>query len=166
MCRPASFVITNKNKNAHWSKTTNSHTAIRKEHGLPENKPERIYSVAVEVVPPGGDLNRPIESWLFIVDQDMLPDWWDAEHAEKTARRELKEWDKSWLVRGVMPELHHGQHPVKLFKEKNRSNLDRPADDDRPSRRQQAITTAQKLLQLIIGQMLDCLKQRDRKNGP
>lgn len=100
MCRPASLIVEEKNKRAVWSKYTNSHTEIRKELELPENTHQRIYNVAVEISPDDGDLNTPINDWVFRVDQDILPDWWDAEEAEKVVRRALVDWAASWLVTG------------------------------------------------------------------
>ena len=91
MCKPASFKIV-KGPKALWSKRTDSHNEIEKEHGIPINTAETIYNVSVEIVPPNGYFATPLKDWVFAVDQDMLPKWWNAEEAEKETRLELVKW--------------------------------------------------------------------------
>jgi hypothetical protein len=42
--------------------------------------------VKAELVPPAGDVFADIETWAFIVDQDHIPDWFVAEHEEKSCK--------------------------------------------------------------------------------
>ena len=81
-----------------WSKTNDRHSGIRAEFGMPENG-ARITSVQVEVTPANGDFNIPLPQWDFRVDQDQLPDWWDAKTAEAACRLALEDWAKARLIR-------------------------------------------------------------------
>ena len=102
MCRPASMICTLGHKMT-WSKTKDSHSEIRREFGMPENSPGRVTSVQVEIVPRDEDYSLPLPQWTFVVDQDTLPDWWDAVEAERQCRLELENWARVRLVR-------HGEH--------------------------------------------------------
>jgi hypothetical protein len=95
MCRPASFVVGNLGKTAFWSKLTDSHEDIIKEHGLVEQVAGKITFVRVEIAPDDGILTTPIGRWEFKTDQDMLPDWYDSASAEKLCRAELPVWFES-----------------------------------------------------------------------
>ena len=98
MCRPASMIVTSGHKMT-WSKTNDSHSDIRREFGMPENPVGRVTSVQVEIVPLNEDYALPLKNWKFVVDQDTLPDWWDAVEAEKQCRISLEDWAKVRLVR-------------------------------------------------------------------
>ena len=95
MCAPASFIITK--DRAFWSKNTDHHSGIRLEHGLCDSS-LIVKSVAVEVLPPGGNLSRPLNEWEFKTDQDILPDWYDPEQAERSAREALPAWYAARVV--------------------------------------------------------------------
>jgi len=80
-----------------WSITSESHTKIREDHKLPDND-TRIVNVQIEIVPPDNDYTKPLEQWLFVVDQDRLPLWWDSKTAEAAVRAELPNWAKARLL--------------------------------------------------------------------
>jgi len=109
MCEPASFIIT-KSK-VIWSKVTDSHEQIRAEHQLPgETNPVAIRSVAVEIAPPNRDFNQPVEDWIWRVDQDLLPQWWDAAEARQRVRGILPEWMAVRVVRsGESRDVRQGE---------------------------------------------------------
>ena len=114
MCRPASMIATLGHKMT-WSPTKDSHSDIRAEFGMPENGIGRINSVQIEITPPNGDYSLPPTQWTFCVDQDTLPDWWDAEEAEKQCRIALEAWAKVRLVRsGEVRTLNDGEHVTAL----------------------------------------------------
>ena len=96
MCRPASFVITRQGRGmlANWSKeTSESHTDIIEKLGLREQNVRGEYLfVRIEITPPNDDFMAPLDQWQFKVDQDVLPEWWDADAAERCVRKELPEW--------------------------------------------------------------------------
>ena len=108
MCKPASFIIVN-GQPPKWSVNTENHTGIRKEHGVPENTDTLTASVQVEITPPDGDLQNPIKDWIFKVNQDRLPKWWDASEAEVAVRVELKKWAAKKLIKKDIDVISEGQ---------------------------------------------------------
>jgi hypothetical protein len=96
MCSPASFVLTE--TNVYFSKTSNSHEEIIREHKLPDGLTSVAASfrepliLRVEIVPPADDYTTDPATWLYEVDQDQLPAW--ADGAEARARAVLPEWLK------------------------------------------------------------------------
>ena len=101
MCNPASFVMT-KNK-VFWSKKTDSHEGIIKEFDLCEGNASQVNIVRIEISPSDGDIFSDPDTWKFNVDQDMLPDWFSLEEAEKEARIALKDWisTRVWINKVV-----------------------------------------------------------------
>ena len=97
MCRPASMIVTK--DRVYWSKQTDSHSEIRDEFSLPhETCAQRIKTVAVEIAPDDGNLARPIDEWVYRVDQGEVPKWYDAERDEGRVRAALKDWVAARLV--------------------------------------------------------------------
>ena len=74
MCNPISCVLT---KESVYFGDTDSHEEIIQQHGLHEGMPTAPNFVRVEVRPPGGDTNVPVEQWVYHLDQDILPVWYD-----------------------------------------------------------------------------------------
>ena len=98
MCNPASIVIT-KDYKCWWSpETSESHSDIIEKFELYEDGSKGPNVVKVEITPPDNDFAAPLDQWLFKVDPDILPDWWDAEKGEAAARKELP----NWLVKKVV----------------------------------------------------------------
>jgi len=98
MCKPASFIVVN-GEPPKWSKHSDSHEVIRSEHKLPHNTDTLTANVQVEITPPNGNyFETPLKQWVFKVDQDRLPKWWDAKVAEVAVRKELKAWAKQKLI--------------------------------------------------------------------
>jgi len=94
MCNLASFVLTR--GKVFWSQTTNSHSVIIAEHGLHEdNAGHKPNLVRVEIRPPyNNDYSASLDTWRYQVDQDKLPEWYDAVEGERVARLALTEWRK------------------------------------------------------------------------
>ena len=97
MCKYASFVLT---KDAiFWSKTTESHAEIIREFDLCESDSTntRINIVKVEISPAVSWGN--LAEWVYKVDQDVFPPWYDERDCEKRTRKELrKKVDKNLLA--------------------------------------------------------------------
>ena len=74
MCNPISAVLT---KESVYFGDTDSHEAIIEQHGLHEGLPTAPNFVRVEVRPPNGDTTAPVEQWVYHLDQDVLPVWYD-----------------------------------------------------------------------------------------
>jgi hypothetical protein len=100
MCNPCSMIV--RKNDVLWSRLHDSHTEIRAEFSVPEETDASgrfIKAVAVEITPPDDDWNAPLDQWCFKVDQDLLPDWWDAADAERHVREVLPDWVAACLVR-------------------------------------------------------------------
>jgi hypothetical protein len=89
MCRPASFIVTR--DAVLWSKTSDSHDRILQENKLSDLSTKPDF-VRVEVYPKSGDFREPIDTWVFHLDQDLLPVWFDQVDVELRARRALVDW--------------------------------------------------------------------------
>ena len=97
MCQPASFVVT---KTAvFYGSKSESHEDIIEEHGL-ENLDREINLglVHVEITPPGGNFAAPLEQWQYQVDQDLLPEWYNAADVEDRVRAKLPKWASEKIV--------------------------------------------------------------------
>jgi hypothetical protein len=101
MCHPASFVLTR--DSVFWSKTSNSHNAIIREHGLCEDVVYRPTLLRVEISPDNGDYTRPMSEWTYHIDQDFLPMWVDKINDEMRVRAAMLEWRKYHCLCVVKP---------------------------------------------------------------
>ena len=108
MCNPASFVIARNGKKAFWSRLTDSHEEIITEHKLVEMVADKICIARVEIVPPCGDMTKPLKQWIFRTDQNILPNWYDPKLAEKVCRGELKDWFASKVFLAGEHEIKEG----------------------------------------------------------
>ena len=95
MCKPASFVVT-KNR-IFWSKLSNSHEDIIEENNLNDSTRSPDF-VRIEISPKDKDLTIPMKNWIFKLDQDFKPEWFDPKEAEIAARLELKSWRKCFII--------------------------------------------------------------------
>ncbi len=97
MCEMASFVVTK--KKVYWSDKTDSHEIIIKENGLKElDARGNVTLVRVELIPDNLDYRLPIKSWVYKIEQDILPDWYDAKEVERRSRVALKDWYKAGVI--------------------------------------------------------------------
>lgn len=99
MCKPASFVLTK--ENVYWSLKSDSHENILAEHYLREKIGENINILRVEISPSDGDIFSPTDRWEFSYDQDIMPEWADADRDERRARAALKDWASARVFDGV-----------------------------------------------------------------
>ena len=112
MCKPASFVLTK--TRAYWSEDGDSHEDIISEHSLHADGPRGPNIVHVEVVPQEENYAAPLDQWQYNVDQDVLPDWYDADAAESMARAALQKWAKQHIIRDHLDEVRDGQTRILL----------------------------------------------------
>ena len=97
MCNPASFVVTK--DQVFWSKKSDSHEDIISEFELKEmNVRHEPTFVRVEISPENGDLRLPIDEWIYKLDQDVRPNWYEQEVVERRCRVVLKKWAESKLI--------------------------------------------------------------------
>ena len=102
MCNMASFVVT-KDK-VFWLPDNDSHEAIIKHYDLHEGA-GRINFVRVEITPENNNYKLQHKRWIFNVDQQEVPDWFDKEEAEKRCRLELPKWYKAHVIKSGKHEL-------------------------------------------------------------
>lgn len=79
-----------------------SHQKMLEELGIEDTREnaERLF-VRAELLPPRGDVFRPVEHWKFRVDQDIVPDWFVREYEEKRMREAVAEWAGEHIYDGV-----------------------------------------------------------------
>jgi hypothetical protein len=90
-----------------WSKTSDSHETIAREHGLIEQSAEvvvsrRLAAVPVEVYPDDDDYSRPIGEWAMHLDDtvrnELLPEWWDEADARVRCATALAAWAEYHII--------------------------------------------------------------------
>jgi len=93
MCIPASFVLTK--DHIFFSKISNNHENIIRENNLTVDGLRGPNIVRVEIVPTNDDYTLPLEYWIYAVDQNILPDWYDEKRDQQRTKYCLKnEWNK------------------------------------------------------------------------
>jgi len=112
MCNPASFVMTK--ERVFWSKTSDSHEDIIKEFNLCADGVRGSNIVRVEITPPNGNLSLTLSQWIYSVDQDDVPGWYDAKTAERECRVKLKAWKKQKLTGWKVKEAFKPVNPLLL----------------------------------------------------
>ena len=108
MCEPASFILTK--DRAYWSKLTDSHKDIIAEFGLHTDGAKGPKIVRVEITPPDGKFDAPLDQWKYKVDQDQTPKWFDAAEGEQAARLALVEWAAFHVHAVGSCEVKDGKH--------------------------------------------------------
>ena len=57
---------------------------------------KRLF-VRAELIPKNNDVFSPVEEWEFVVDQDILPEWFVAEYEKQRMIAAVKEWAKTHI---------------------------------------------------------------------
>jgi len=79
-----------------------SHTDMLDELGIEDNEKNASSKfIRAELYPKNGDVFSPIETWIFHVDQDILPDWYVPKYDEERMRKAVKDWAKDHIHVGV-----------------------------------------------------------------
>jgi len=65
---------------------TDAHEKIIEQHRLYADGARGTNIVRVELSPPDNKPDAPVAEWLFVVDQDLLPEWWDRRKYEQMTR--------------------------------------------------------------------------------
>lgn len=111
MCQPASFVVTK--KQVFWSLKHDNHHLIITENNLKEQDVRGEYTfVRVEIVPPNRDYALPPRKWVYQLDQDLRPKWYDEKEVERRCRVALKEWRKQKLCLPNQKKTIRGSHII------------------------------------------------------
>jgi len=107
MCRMASFIITR--NSVLFSQDFDSHEKILEENNIPDNSSSPDF-VRVEIFPAEERYDSDFGSWVFSVDQDLLPDWFSGKEAEIAAREALPLWAKHHIIKeGIFIDKNYGQ---------------------------------------------------------
>lgn len=108
MCRMKSCLVL---KNRVFCPAYDSHQDMLKELGIEDNETNAMKTfVRVELVPPEAtsnyfddkyftSLQAPLSEWKLVVDQDILPDWWEPAIYRPAIKEEVQKWlDKYVLI--------------------------------------------------------------------
>lgn len=108
MCRIKSCLVL---KNRVFCPAYDSHQNMLEELGIEDNETNAMNTfVRVELVPPEAtsnyfddkyftSLQAPLSEWKLIVDQDMIPDWWEPAIYRHAIEKEVQKWlDKYVLI--------------------------------------------------------------------
>ena len=88
MCKFASFVLTKDRE--FWSDKSDSHEVIINEHGLHADGARGPNILRVEISPTSTIKVWPsLKAWKYKVDQDRMPEWFDAAKCEERTRAAL-----------------------------------------------------------------------------
>ena len=101
MCRMKSGIIL---KDRVFVPPYDSHTKMLEELEIEDTKANagRLF-VRAELYPKDGDIRSDVNSWVFNVDQDIVPDWFVTEYEEERMIEAVEKW-KSEKVRVYTPE--------------------------------------------------------------
>lgn len=108
MCRMKSCLVL---KNRVFCPAHDSHQDMLKELGIEDNEVNAMKTfVRVELTPPEAasnyfddkyftSLQAPLSEWKLVVDQDILPDWWEPAIYRPAIEEEVQKWlDKYVLI--------------------------------------------------------------------
>lgn len=90
MCRLKSCIVL---ENDVFMPNYNSHTEMLEELGIADTQDNASNKfVRVEIYPKDGNAFTDVKNWIYGVDQDILPYWYDKREDERRAREKLSEW--------------------------------------------------------------------------
>ena len=108
MCQMKSCLVL---KNRVFCPAYDSHQYMLKELGIEDNETNAMKTfVRVELIPPEATFNyfddkyftslqAPLSEWKLVVDQDILPDWWEPAIYRPAIEEEVQKWlDKYVLI--------------------------------------------------------------------
>jgi hypothetical protein len=91
----------------------NDHTKMLMELGITDERKDPQF-VRVELNPKNGDIFANVEKWSFLVDQDILPDWFVLEIDKQRMREAVKIWAKDHIFIDVNNlDLKNGTYYLK-----------------------------------------------------
>ena len=95
MCQPISGIILK--DRILFSESSHSHTDILNEHKIQDDDLSRVNFVRAELVPKNEDMFSDIDTWNFIVDQDIVPEWFMEECERPRMVDAVKEYAKTHI---------------------------------------------------------------------
>jgi hypothetical protein len=107
MCKPASYIVF---KDKLFTGTmSESHEDIIKEHKLNMDGVGGPNGVRCEISPENNDYTKLLQDWIFRVDQDQVPEWFDKDEVETRVRADLGRWYLEKIITGCRDEVR-GAH--------------------------------------------------------
>lgn len=100
MCKFKSGIIT-KNGVTLAPIYNDSHSKLLESMGIEDNQMNAIkVFVRAELVPPNNDKTKDVQKWKYVVDQDVVPDWYeiDSKRYEEEMREAVKQWMEKHFV--------------------------------------------------------------------
>lgn len=99
MCKFKSAIIL---KDSVFIPDYDSHSDMLQELGIKdtEENARRLF-VRAELIPKNDDYKSDVSTWEYIVDQDILPDWYVAGYDEKRMRDAVQDWAKNRIHIGI-----------------------------------------------------------------
>ncbi len=99
MCRFKSAIIL---KDRVFIPDYDSHSDMLDELGIEDTRhnAEKLF-IRAELSPENGDVFSNIDNWKFVVDQDILPDWYVKDYDKQRMIEAVKEWAKDRIHIGV-----------------------------------------------------------------
>ena len=116
MCNFKSFIVL---KNRVYVPDGDSHSDMLRDLGIADDYLNATKTfVRGELLPPHGDMTKPVAEWSLKVDQDITPDWWCTDVDGARARDAVDEWVREHVFTS-------GEHTVKdgLFYAYNSSTV-------------------------------------------
>lgn len=107
MCRMKSCLVL---KNRVFCPAYDSHQDMLKELGIEDNETNAMKTfVRVELIPPEAtsdyfddkyftSLQAPLPEWKLVVDQDILPDWWELAIYRPAIEEEVQKWLNKYVL--------------------------------------------------------------------
>ena len=109
MCRMKSGLIF---KDEVFIPDYDSHSQMLEELGIEDNEKNASSKfIRAELYPKDNDVFSPIDTWVFRVDQDILPDWYVEKYDEERMRSAVKKWAEE--------HIHVGKDNLKISSGEN-----------------------------------------------
>ena len=111
MCKLKSMIVL---KDRIYCPDHDSHQQMLEELGIKDDYLGASKTfVRVEVSPDNDDITIPVDEWQINVDQDITPDWFDADEYRERIYETVKAWAAEHIhTSGVVEEISSGIHFV------------------------------------------------------
>jgi hypothetical protein len=110
MCNAYSCIVL-KNRKVIWKLGTDSHDDLLRSAGIADDTkdPAKIAFCRIEISPKNKDYPNPDAKYVFKIDTDIVPVWWEERH-EKAAWLAFQKWkkelDKILVRKAIIHPLH------------------------------------------------------------
>ena len=114
MCKFFSAIVVDENKKLLWDYDIDSHAELLEKFHITDTTVFPNF-VSVEFTPPNGDVfGHDFTEWIFKVDQDLIPDWFEKEKAKALCLSSVKKLiDERFIINRTIDEIKSGRWWVK-----------------------------------------------------